>query len=97
MYNAYGGIKMSENKWSPELTELTRETINDLINGYFMGAKCHVKRKRDERNQYGYIINDVMLTSKSQLDELLVHETRSDGEWKYKTVDELIDDGWAVD
>ena len=88
---------MSENKWSPELTELTRETINDLINGYFMGAKCHVKRNTDNKLQFGYIINDVMLTSKSQLDEIVVHHNKSDQQWTYNTIDEVIDDGWAVD
>ena len=85
------------NSWSPELTEQTREAIDDLINGYFTGAKCHMKREKNGGREFGFIENDPILLSKPKLEEIVIHGTDSDQQWKYKTIDDLINDGWAVD
>jgi hypothetical protein len=83
--------------WSEELTKITKDTLEELLDGMFRGPKCCLKKKTGEERSFGYITNTPQLMSRKDDDEIIINETDGKRTWTYTSVDEIIEDGWAVD
>ena len=89
---------MENSLWSEELQELTKKTLDDLFSGMFTGGKnCHFKKKTGTDREYGYIENDPRLITKAEPILIKIKSKSNEKEWVYKSIDETIKDGWAVD
>jgi len=88
---------MSKLFWSEELTKLTKETLEDLYSGMYKGQKCNLKRRNGKNLLFGYITNTPDLMFRNDYDEIKINETEGSEIWAYKSIDEIIEDGWAVD
>jgi len=89
---------MENSLWSEELQELTKKTLEDLFSGMYTGGKkCHFKKKTGTEREYGYIENDPGLITKPEPILITIKSKGNEKEWVYKSVNEFIDDGWAVD
>jgi hypothetical protein len=73
--------------WSDNLLEQTRNALDNS----FSGPDNFLHMKNINGN-YGSICLDNLLARK-----LLIQCKKSDAEYSYKSADELISDGWAID
>jgi hypothetical protein len=86
---------MLEN-WSEERIELTRKTLEDLLDGMYPGPRCTLKKIDGEERIYGHIMNSPGFVGRKDDDEIVIIGT--DGtERRYTSVNGIISDGWAVD
>ncbi len=86
-----------KNSWSDELTEMSRKTLEDMLDGGFPGPKCILKKRKDDGRIYGYIENDPSYMTRKTDDPIVIHNMDGDDQWEYTSVNAIIYDGWAVD
>lgn len=84
---------MKNQLWSQELQDLTKSTLEDLLSGMFKGKMCQMKKKP---GMYGYIKNVPGLMMETN-PEIKIYSSKSDEEWVYNSIEDVIMSGWAVD
>lgn len=75
------------NRWSDKLTEETRAALKNGI-----VTPQGVLHMKNINGRYGRILFEDLVA-----DKLLIRDKKSEAEYLYASVDELISVGWAID
>lgn len=75
------------NRWSDKLTEETRAALENWV-----VTPQGVLHMKNINGRYGRILFEDLVA-----DKLLIRDKKSEAEYLYASVDELISVGWAID
>lgn len=84
---------MPKEKWSEATQAVTRDVLDDLFDGVFPAGFVAMKN-RDRR--FGLIKNPRKPFSPSK-DGIVIVDRNTDEKYTFHSVEEMIDEGWAVD
>ena len=80
--------------WSEELKNCTREVLTTLPVAYIM-QDLTIPLKKSATS--GFVSGTIHINDALRHNFMIIDRDKNETVWQYNTLDELINDGWAID
>ncbi len=88
-------FRKKRSKDTNDTQQETRQALEELLSGNYSGRKCYLEREVEGTKTHGHIENlPSRLTQENSTIEVV--EKLTEKRFYYKSIDELIADGWSV-
>lgn len=89
---------VAELYWTWELIDKTRKEIyRFLCASNASGNKIHLKRKKQEGLEYGFITDEINILYGEKPVKITVTASSEEQKWEYDSIDDMVVDGWVLD